>query len=100
MKTGLFNLLIISIFATSTFAAELRTWTSKSGSTVVARFVAKDKYNVTLEDESGKKMQIQTTNLAETDINYLDRLDAIKDFEKTLKDSAFILRGKVSQIID
>jgi len=51
--------------------AEMRTWTSASGSKVEARLVSVFGSNVTLETPDGRKMQIDRSSLSKADQDYL-----------------------------
>lgn len=94
----IFYCAIISI-SSGTQAGEIRTWVSKSGDTVEAELIKTTTYHILLQNVSGKQMKIRKTQLSQQDLRYLDKLDALKEFDTALKESAFELRGKIEKII-
>lgn len=56
-------------------AGELRTWTSTSGASITAAFVAVKSGNVILEQAGGERIQIRRQALRSADRAYIDSLN-------------------------
>ncbi len=72
------SIVLLLITVSSTWAGEMRTWRSKSGSEIEAKLGNYTPYSAVLETKDGKTVKIAPTDLSETDQAYLKAV-ALKD---------------------
>jgi hypothetical protein len=93
----LYVITVIAIFTYFTQAGEIRTWSSKSGESIEAQLIRLSNNYIVLQATNGKPVKIQKIQLAEQDLEYLDKLDALNELAAVLEDNAFELRGTIKR---
>jgi len=74
MKKSLHRFILIIALLIGGHFAQARSWTSISGKTIEATFVAFDGTRVELETQDGRRMRISLENLSEADREYVQNL--------------------------
>lgn len=62
---------LLLVSAVCLHADDMRTWTSRSGATVDASFVKKDRGFIELKADTGKRLMIRVTDLSQDDREYI-----------------------------
>ena len=88
----------ITFSAAFSYAYEIRTWRSNSGETAEAQLINVSKYHIVLQNTDDKQIKIHKEQLSEQDLQYMDKLYALKELEYVLKENAFELSGKIKKM--
>jgi len=79
--SGLLGFLVVTSLTSSSFGAELRTWSDASGKfKLKAEFVSIDEGAITLKGEDGKEFEIPLARLSAADKKYIEGLESENPF--------------------